>query len=187
MLMYAAGISALASERFDTLRAALLTKVYPGQFRAHEGPIPIVDPVVETLTETQTFEAFKLLPDMDRKYVPRSEHMFKKLQPVLEDQLLLGRSYEDLFDQFEIMLALVYSDLKYENPQQHMWGPPGRFAWKERGRGGGGAPFTKFVADAKAKGQNWEALKQGFFRGSAERFAQVADAYAALIGRFGWW
>ena len=113
--------------------------------------------------------------------------MFKKLQPVLEDQLLLGRNYETLFDQFEIMLALVYGDIKYETPLQHMWGPPGRFAWKERGRGGGGAPFTKFVTDAKAKGQNGEALKEGFFRGSAERFSQIADAYAALLSHIGWW
>lgn len=184
LLMYAAGISALAAGRFDTLRAALLTPVHGGPFRP-EADLPIVVPPVDALTDI--VDSFKLIPDMERKYVPRSEHIFKKLQPVVEDQLLLGRSYETLFDQFEIMLALVYGDVRSKDPQQNMWGPPGRFAWKERGRGGGGAPFRKFVTEAKAKGQNWEALKEGFFRNSAERFAQDADGYAALLSQINWW
>jgi hypothetical protein len=185
LLMYAAGISALAAGRFDTLRAALLAPIYPGIFRSNEGNLPIIIPAVDELMDAA--DAFKQLPDMERKYVPRSEHIFKKIQPVVEDQLLLGRTYETLFDQFEIMLALVYGDLRHETPQQHFWGPPGRFAWKERGRGGGGAPFTKFTNDAKAKGQNWEALKEGFFRGSAQRFADDADAYAELLSQIQWW
>jgi hypothetical protein len=52
---------------------------------------------------------------MARKYVPRSEYLFEKLQPLLEEQLHLGRSYEGVFDKFEIILALSYADLNTED------------------------------------------------------------------------
>ena len=93
---------------------------------------PVVVPVIDELTEI--VDSFKMLPDMEQKYVARSEHIFRRLQPVLEDQLFLGRSYEALFDEFEILMALTYADLCDEDPEAHVWGPPGRFAWKERGR-----------------------------------------------------
>lgn len=184
-LMYAAGISALAAGRFDTLRAALLTPVYPGATRASGGFQPVVLPTIYELTDSA--EVFKMLPDMERKYVPRSEHLFKKLQPVLEDQLFLGRSYDDLFDRFEIMLALSFGDLRNDELDSEVWGPPGRFAWKERGRFSHDPAYSKFVASTKALGDQWGALKVGFFRGSATRFAAVADAYGQLLAQIHWW
>jgi hypothetical protein len=82
--MYATGISALAAGRFSALRVALLAPVHTERARSGEGPSqPVVIPAVESLTEI--IDAFKMLPDMERKYVPRSEHIFKRLQPVLED------------------------------------------------------------------------------------------------------
>lgn len=185
MLMYSAGISALAAGRYDGLRAALLTSAYPGQIRASRGMLPIVLPTIEELTEI--VNAFKLLPDMERKYVPRSEHLFKKLQPALEDQLFLGRSYDSIFDEFEIILALTFSDLRDDDPDKHAWGPPGRFAWKERGRFSDDAVYTKFVNATKALGDNWGALREGFFRSSVTRFSKVADAYGRVLERVNWW
>ena len=143
---------------------------------------PVVLPVILELTDI--VEDFKRLPDMERKYVPRSEHLYKKLQPVLEDQLFLGRRYEVLFDQFEILLALTFADLRDDDPAQGVWGPPGRFAWKERRHRG---VFTDFVNQAKSQGDDWGALKAGFFRRSSERFAAVADAYKQLIAKIPWW
>jgi hypothetical protein len=182
VLMYAAGISALAANRFDTLRAALLTPVYTPLPLLDQDMSPAVLPVILELTDI--VEDFKRLPDMERKYVPRSEHLYKKLQPVLEDQLFLGRRYDALFDQFEILLALSFADLRDGDPAQGVWGPPGRFAWKERRHRG---VFTDFVNQAKAQGDDWEALKAGFFRRSSKRFAAVADAYKLLIQKIPWW
>jgi len=184
LLMYAAGISALAANRFDTLRVALLAPAFPGESRASEGALPIVRPTIEALTDI--VGAFKMLPDMERKYVPRSEHIYKKLQPVLEDELFLGRTYDSLFDQFEIMLALTFSDLRDEDPTKHVWGPPGRFAWKERGMSGDPV-YSRFVGRTKALGETWKALPEGFFKGSSHRFAEVAEAYGSLLANVHWW
>jgi hypothetical protein len=73
VLMYAAGISALAANRFDALRAALLTPVYTPRPLPDQDVSPIVLPVILELTDI--VEDFKSLPDMERKYVPRSEHL----------------------------------------------------------------------------------------------------------------
>jgi hypothetical protein len=50
----------------------------------------------------QIAETFKLLPGHDRDQVPRSEHLFARLRPVLDDALYLGESYETLFDRVEL-------------------------------------------------------------------------------------
>jgi hypothetical protein len=186
LLMYSAGISSLAARRYSALYVALLTRVY-GDSRYHRSSqqTPIVLPVIDELTESSN--AFKRLPDMERKYVPRSEHIFRKLQPVLEDQLFLGKSYEALFDEFEIFLALSYADIQSDDPKANIWGPPGRFLWKERGRGGDSAVYSKFVARAKSEGSHWAPLEAGFFRGSAERFSEIADAYSAFLQQVKLW
>ena len=59
--------------------------------------------------------------------MPRSEYLYKALQPTLEDLLMLGRRYETLFDRFEVLLALEYADVSGTR-----WAPPGRYAWKHR-------------------------------------------------------
>ena len=184
VLMYAAGISALAARRYDTLKVALLAPVYSEMPLSGRSDPPIVLAVVANLTEIA--EQFKRLPDMERKYVPRSEHIHKKIQPFLEDELFLGRSYDKLFDDFEMLLALSFADLRDDDVKAHVWGPPGRFAWKERGRSDEKV-YSNFIAQAKAQGQSWEPLKEGMFRGSSRRFSEVADAYAHLLSQIHWW
>ena len=180
-LMYAVGISALAAKRYDILHMALLTPVYDG---INRNSLPVVEPTISKLTEI--VGDFKRLPDMERKYVPRSEHIFKKLQPMLEDQLFLGRSYDHLFDEFEMLLALTYSDVRYPEGN-HFWGPPGRFAWKERGVFSDDPVYSNFVKSLKAQGEKSKILQAGFFRGSLKRLGEVADGYGEQLARVNWW
>jgi hypothetical protein len=83
--MYAVGISALAAKRYDALWVALCAPVYSEQRILDQANPPAVLPVIGNLTEI--VEQFKRLPDMDKKFVPRSEHIYKKLQPAIEDEL----------------------------------------------------------------------------------------------------
>jgi hypothetical protein len=180
-VIYAGGIAALAAEQYHMLRVCLTTPVRRDRSRNEEATPILLSAVAEV---TAIFNAFKALPGMAQKYVPRSEHQLVALQPIVEDQLFLGQSYEDLFDQFEIMLALVYADL---NPSSFhpYWGPPGRFAYKERSVFGGGKPFTAFVESVRAQGQAWPGFAAGFFRGSPARFEEVALGYSVLIEKIG--
>jgi MinD-like ATPase involved in chromosome partitioning or flagellar assembly len=185
VLMYGAGIAALAGRNYPGLRAALLTPVYTRLPLLNKEKAPIVLPTVLELTEI--VGQFNSLPGMSQRRVPRSDHLYEILQPVMEDQFFLGRQYEELFDEFEVILALTFADLRDDDPRQHVWGPPGRFAWKERGLFSQNPVFTRYVNQVEARGQDWDLLKFGFFRGTAERFAAVAEAYKQLLGQVNWW
>ena len=181
VLMYGAGIAALAGRNYGGLQAALLTPVYTKLPLLHQEKSAIVLPT--TLELTEIVDQFRRLPGKSHRPFARSEHLHEILQPVMEDQFFLGRKYEELFDEFEIILALTFADLRDDDLRQHVWGPPGRFALKERGLFSEDKVFTRFVNRVEARGQDWELLKFGFFRGTAERFAAVAQAYAQLLGQ----
>jgi hypothetical protein len=124
------------------------------------------------------------LPGHENNYVPRSEYLFKVLHPLLEDLLALGSSYERLFDDFEVFLALVFAEVTYDE-RQRIWGPPGRFAWKyshdhERN------PFTAIVTKAQQQKESWSFLRAGLFSGSYERFEKVANGYRKSLDGLHW-
>ncbi len=182
VVMYAAGISALSAGRYDTLRTCLLTSIYASRLGRSAKSEPII---LATFDKLDDGEYFKCMPGMEQRYTPRSDHLFKTLQPLLEDQLFLGQSYEPLFDQFEIMLALTFGNIWASNPPDRVWGPLGRFAWKQH-RLGAEAPFSQFIAEAQRLGPNWSALQHGFFGGSQERFRQISDGIARLLADLHW-
>jgi len=182
-LMYAGGISAISQGRYDTLRAILLATVRADRMGRAERANAVVIPAVAAMTEV--IDNFKTLPGLDRRYTPRSDYLFQSLQAVLEDQLFLGHGYEQLFDEFEMLLALVYADLKAGEPVGHVWGPVGRFAWKES-RFGDGNTLSEFVQKAAAEGASWPPLRVGLFAGDQARFRAVADPYRDAIGRLNW-
>lgn len=160
------------------LSQVLTTRVHP-EPRDGGKLLPLVVPVVDRLT--QITDSFKWLPGHDRHYVPRSEHLRTQQQPLIEDLLFLGRTYDQHFDRFEMFLALTYADATDSD-----WGPPGRFAWKHSSRAHSGSPYAALMEDATRMGDNWPPVKAGLFRGSARRFLAVAEKYKALLAGFGW-
>ena len=175
-LMYSAGVAALSANSYKTLASILTTPVHAKPNDSSELQ-PLTVAVVEELTEIE--DVFKRLPGHDRHYVPRSEHLRARQQPLLEDLLFLGRTYDRHFDRFEIFLALTYADETEQN-----WGPPGRFAWKRRSTPM--SPYVELMEEAKKMGDNWPPVRAGLFKGSAERFLETAERYKQLLDSFGW-
>lgn len=89
-----------------------------------------------------------------------------------------------MFDRFEVFMALVYADL-YENEGYHIWGPPGRFAWKHRSYSS--SPLLEIKEEADALKDEWPPLKSGLFKGSYDRFMKIHEEYIALIAKFSWY
>ena len=176
-LMYSAGIAALAQDRYHALKIILETPIQDDLRSAHFRALVI--PVGSKLS--QIHDQFKLLPGRERNYVPRSEHLFTTVQPALEDLLFLGRSYEMLFDRFEIVFGLSYA-----HHSNRSWGPPGRFAWKHNEPVNGRGPFMDLWEEAGKKGDNWAPLKAGFFNGSYKRFVEIAESYKVQMEKLGW-
>ena len=103
---------------------------------------------------------------------------------MLDDLLFLGTDYEAHFDRFEVMLALEYAEQLDTKESGHVWGPPGRFAYKHRT---GSGPFNRVITEAKTLGDAWPPIRAGLFGGSIERFKDVASEYSKLVSRLGWW
>jgi hypothetical protein len=170
MIMYYGGISALANENYEYLSRILTTKVK--EEHSNESQVIVVR-VIKQLTEI--YNSFKMIPEHDRYHVPRSEYLFKILQPDLDDLLFLGKSYDELFDRFEIFLALVYADL---NPQNRTWGPVGRFGWKYHRTYN---IYSEIVREADRLQNNWPPIKVGLFNGSYDRFKSIATEFEKFL------
>jgi hypothetical protein len=182
VLMYAGGIAALSARRYDALHVILAAPVRANQAISGASERAVVLPVLTAITEIA--DAFKLLPGHDRDHVPRSEHLFARLRPVLDDALFLGESYETFFDRVELLLALTFADFRDPAGEGDVWGPPGRFLWKHRHSE---SPMALLIAEATDQGNRWAPLSTGLFGGKSERFLKVANNYKQLLDRRGGW
>jgi len=177
ILMYAAGISALGAGKYDVLRMVL---EMPVQNLATQGKhVPLIVPVAANVSDASDF--FKRMPGHEHQYAPRSELMYELSRPALEELLFLGKSYEDLFDDFEIYSALVFSEATGRN-----WGPIGRYGWKYHQREETN-PFDRIIADAKKQGVKWSVTQAGLFQGSTENFLKLAEAFRERLNKLSWW
>jgi hypothetical protein len=135
---------------------------------------------------TEVVDLFKILPGLDRRHTPRSDYMFQVLQPMLEDLLFLGQSYEQLFDEFEVLLTLTFADLRAGTPIGHVWGPPGRFAWK-RGLGDEHSPFESVLQQINREQADWGPVRAGLFQGDYTRALALGEKYREnILNRTGW-
>ena len=181
-LLYVGGIAALATENYSNLATVLLA---PTQKNSVQTCVPVIIPTIEAIAEPSFDNLFKTMPGLESKYVPRSEYMYKAMQPILDDSLFLGKGYERLFDRFEILLNLVFVDRKFDGIKD-VWGPLGRFCWKTFRRHDGSDPYNEFVEQATMLKDEWPLLSSGFFSGSYTRFEEVSGNYKELLNRLKW-
>ncbi len=171
LLLYSAGIASIASKNYLALSYILTAKVRsPNNLY---GTVPISIPIGEAAGKLH--DAFQTLPGLERHYVPRSEYLYKLLQPDLDDLLFLGSDYEWHFNRLEIFLALTYADFKYK-PEGKVWGPLGRFACEYR-RDREGNTFSEILEEAERQKDDWPPLKANLFSGSYERFIKIAKKF----------
>lgn len=177
LLMYSAGISALSVKNFEALKIILYTSVPVSS--AGGKRYPLIVPTAANLSDIGS--AWKWIPGLEQKYVPRSEHLFDIFKESVDELLFLGRSYETIFDEFEIYFALAYSEVTGRG-----WGPIGRFGWKH-GRGITESPFTQLVETAKTEGGNWGPLRAGFFNGSIDKFIKITETFKEQLDQLNWY
>lgn len=182
LLMYCAGIAAIAAEKYHTLRDIFHSEISSGSISSRHAKTTMVLAVREGISDAD--DLFKLLPGHERQYTARSEYLFKTLQPVFDDLLFLGHDYEAHFDTFEVMYALEHAE-QFERLHHRFWAPAGRFGWKHQ-RGADSSPFHRIVADADQQGASWAPIQAGLFGGSSERFKETADGYQRSLSQLGW-
>jgi hypothetical protein len=178
-LLYAGGIAAVSAGSYRNLATMCLAEVGDRALSPDAGPAILV----ATDAVRACLEWFRRVPGQERHLEPISEYMYKSLQPPIEDELLLGRSYERVFDRFEVLYALIYADL-FERQSNDFWAPSGRFTWKQRRTRGVTTPFDAVVEEATRMGASWGPVDAGLFDGSTSRFQYLASKLReSLVGR----
>lgn len=176
MLIYAGGIAAIAGDNYKQLSTLFTSKIESnGKYKE------IIIPIVQARNEY--IDVFKSISGYERYYTPQSEYILKYFQPLFDDTLFLGKSYERLFDRFESFFALVYAHLTVDN--YHFWGPPGRFIWKYK-RYKETSAMKEIMDEANIKKDDWPPLRSGLFEGSYDVFYDIANRYIKLINGFNW-
>lgn len=182
LLLYSGGIAAVSANRYDNLRELMLTPI-SGTDGSPGADSTLIRAVARAMNSLH--DEFKALPGHEKQFTPRSEYLFKLLQPLLDDLLFLSSDYESAFDRFEVLYALEHAS-RYSGAIGRPWGPVGRFGWKE-GLSGSIGPLSRVMAEADSEGDSWPPIKAGLFGGSVDRFKEVASSYSQSIARLNWW
>lgn len=181
LLLYAGGVSAVSNRQYANLRALFCARTGGGVSRSGQSESLIVQ-VVRGFIDVA--DSFKLLPGHERHYVAHSEYLFNLLKPELDKTFFLSSEYEAAFDRFEVLFALEYAH-QTEQSDGRVWGPVGRFGWKFSGNAASN-PYQELITEATACGKDWPPAIAGLFKGSPDRFLELAKTYSAHLGRRGW-
>jgi hypothetical protein len=171
LLLYSAGIASLAAGNYRAFAAAQTTTVYVRTQRMGISAVAVV-PVADAMLEVANTNVWKGIEEFKRMHVPWSEYLFKTLRPTMEELLFLGAGYERLFDQYEVLKALIYADATDGG-----WGPVGRFGWKYCRGDREDNPFAELRSEAAKHKDGWGLFQAGLFRSSHARFEQTAAKY----------
>jgi SIR2-like domain len=175
LVFYGGGITSVMSSRYGTLAALMV-----------EARVSSPDkelPAALVLNTWKVFPDFQArLPGMATHFTPLSEHLFKVLRDPLRDFVSDDRRYENAFDRFEYLLALIHADLKN---RPGSWKPMGCFGWRHRFEAERHVS-AELAVEAEQKGKGWEPLAAGLFGGSAERFKELNGELQATIRNLPW-
>ncbi len=179
LLLYAGGLASVASDNYSTF-SALLTQAKVRQLHENQPLVSVVHPV---RVMDPTREAQKL-PGMERHYTPLNDHLYDLLREPLKEFLPEDIRYGRCFDRFEYLMALIHADL-YERQGHSIWGPIGRFGWRDRGYPENHIS-TEIEEEATTMGEDWPPVKAGLFDGSVERMLSVKMPFDERIAKLDW-
>ncbi len=175
LLLYTGGIAAIAAEKYENLAALFMADGPDPEYRRKVKAVIL--PMCDQMAGLD--DQFKKLPGLEKKYTPRSEHMFEILQADLEDIVFLGNSYESLFDRYELFQMFVYADL-----EDYDWGPIGRFGWKHAR--GTSTLVADYIEVAKKQGDKWPPIQAGLFRSDINRFDKISGLLVQRLNKIPW-
>ena len=174
LVSYAAGLSALAANRYSNLAAVLREPQWQDPYNREQKPALYVVNVPSVFGQLSQW----IPRPRQREHTAGSNHIFDLLRPLLKDYLPDDAGYEETFDLFECLLGLTYLDLVRDN-----WAPVGRFGWRWRRWKPEDSPVTLFVRAGLAEGADWDFLKAGFFGGSVDRLNEILERHREWLAQ----
>jgi PilZ domain len=177
LLLYAGGVAAIASEKYTALEALLIKP----KLIAPNGDCRLIDGLsVAAVIEDERLS--QILAGGGAQNGPLSTYLCGLLRERFRELVPSDHVYDEIFDRFEYLFALVWID---EGPivARQDCIPLGRFAWRELSILQGGASIEgKMGAEVSQQGKEWPAFRAGLFGGSTQRFLSARNRVATIIG-----
>jgi len=174
VLTYAGGIGAIVGRRYDMVEALLQAEVVP----SWEGTISMARFLGDI--RPGFYRLLKQTEQYGLKFQPFSDLLFSLVRNALNVSLD-NTIYEETFDFFEYLLALLYVDGELLQGKDHpSWAPAGSFVW--RNRYSEHADTSRRVQRQLADlGARWPPLQAGLFGGDVERARLAHELYAPIL------
>jgi hypothetical protein len=180
LLLYAAGIAAVAANKYGTLWALLTQPQVKDENSRNEPLCSRLYPIA-----VMEKESAYLLPNMDRRFTPLSDHLNNILREPLREYLSADDDYQNAFDFFEYFLGMAHADLNRRLWEDGWWGPVGRFRWRDRH-----SPELQIMArvdeEIQRAGAGWPPVRQGFFNGDMDRAKEAKARYDTFLTHVNW-
>jgi hypothetical protein len=176
LLHYATGISCLAGNKYETLKIMFSVSRKERDRRD----------AIFSIRPGEVINSDALNQHLDqRNYVPISDRMRDILREPLREIVPDDVEYEDLFDRFEYLRALIDLDNGMNvSAQRYDRAPIGRFGWRNRHYGNHVSSI--FAAEIQNQAHEWPPLKVGYFGNDTARLAAVKTAFDAQISSLYW-
>jgi hypothetical protein len=166
LLFYASGLGALAGNKYETLAAICrgTTVRLGGEEKALNSAV-----LPWSVLDVQVAQQ---LPGYERRHTPISDRLFDVLRDRVRDYYPDDSVYQEAFDRFEYLTALIELDLRTSNG--HLpHAPVGRFGWRRHIHMD---IVDKVSKEAAAAGDQWPVVTAKVFP-SMDRFRRVETLY----------
>jgi TIR domain len=196
VLSYACGLAALQKRNYPATHAVLLeTKVRDRDhgriplagrsnpwrsFGNSEAAIQLLACRCEPDTELTDKQVQEFVSGYKRRHTPASDLLHYRLREHLRELVPDDRDYDQLFDRWEVLLALVMTDLGLESkPGDPYIDQPsfGRFTWRNQYQQSGQWVETMLQEEASSRGTDWAPVKSGLFGGLSTRALAAFDDF----------
>ena len=158
LALYAVGLGAAAADRIDSFAQVIESVKMQDPLHLYLGTASIAN--AAALNDDAMKKSFS---DLDRRKTPVSDHLLEVLQTRVASLVPNFDKYQDLFDEVEYLLGLVYAAHKGGG-----WGPLGRAVWRCRDR-------DDFPGKMVAR--HYQVLIEAAIFDSQEHLADVKQSY----------
>ncbi|MDB5160241.1 MAG: hypothetical protein JWO99_504 [Candidatus Saccharibacteria bacterium] len=176
LMTYVAGVVGIAVNNYDVINAVLDVGVYNYN-------IDQKMPLIMTANSTLLGTGANVLLELDNRKTPLSDHFHDLIYENLPKELFFGKNFDDIFDHWEVLLAMKYADVNITREASYKsWVPGGRYLWRERLTSQGTLSDMKDMASD----DKWPALKTGMFGGSLSRSIAAYDVVEEFAKQARW-
>lgn len=174
LLMYGAGISAVAANRYGNLAAVLTRPTRENPSLQREEPLAtLLNPNV--VIEPRA--AQKVISPGRKHFTPVNDYLAVTMRDPLRDVLARDVTFNSCFDRFEYLWSLVRIDLNSQLKSSSRW-MVGRFLWRdEKHYDYKQTELERLYAEMDKAGDDWVGLRAGLFGGSLSRLLAARQEF----------